>query len=193
MTMRASAGRFTADILPIEKRQSVRQEHLALLSLRALSPELCGGSIAVKSSAAGACLGLLSGSAQSLAFTDTDGENRPFLLLLGLRGSGRIKTQRRIIQIADQDLCVFDMAIETGLEWRTDFDAVVLSIPRASLASRLGRSRIDAPLSLGTTVAASAARSVLGTLAANIDALEQADLSAAETAITELIASAILS
>ena len=189
----AVRGPLHADILPLERRQSLRQEHLAPLSLRALAPESCGGSIAIKSSTSGACLGLLAGSAQSLAFMDAGEESRPFLLLLCLRGSGRIKSQKRILQLAEQNLCVFDMSIECGLEWRTNFDAVMLQIPRGPLASRLGRSRIDGPLPLGTTVAASAARSVLGTLAANIDTLEQADLSAGETAITELIASAILS
>jgi acetamidase/formamidase/AraC-like DNA-binding protein len=191
--MSVSAGRLTADILPLEKRQGMWEEHLALLSLRALGPESRGGSIAVKSSTSGASLGVLSGSAQSLAFMTTSEESRPFLLFYCLRGSGRIKTQKRILQLTEQSLCVFDMSIECGLEWRTNFDAAMLQIPRGPLASRLGRSRLDGPLPLGTTVAASAARAVLGTLAANIDTLEQADLSAGETAITELIASAILS
>ena len=189
--MPVSSGRFTADVLPLERRQGLWQERLALLSLREIVPGRIG-TISVKSSSSGARLGILSGSAQSLAFARTGEGERPFLLLHGLKGAGRIKSRKRILQLAERDLWVFDMTIDCGLEWRGDFDAVMLELPREVLASRLGRSRIDA-LSLGATIAASAAAPVLRTLAANIDTLEQADFGAGEIAITELIASAVLS
>jgi acetamidase/formamidase/AraC-like DNA-binding protein len=190
--MPVSSGRFTADVLPLERRQGLWQERLALLSLQEAAPG-GGGTISVKSSSSGARLGILSGSAQSLAFAQTSETERPFLLLHCLKGWGRIKSKKRIHQLAERDLWVFDMATECGLEWPSDFHAVMLELPRELLASRLGRSRIDSVLSLGTTVAASAAAPVLRTLAANIDTLEQADFSAGEIAITELVASAILS
>jgi acetamidase/formamidase/AraC-like DNA-binding protein len=186
------SGRFTADVLPLEMRQNLWQERLALLSLSEIPPA-GGGTISVKSSSSGARLGILSGPAQSLAFTETGQDERPFLLLHTLKGWGRIKSRKRMLQLAERDLWVLDMAVECGLEWHSDFDAVMLELPRDLLASRLGRTRIDGALSLGATVAASAAAPVLRTLAANIDTLEQADFSAGEIAITELVASAVLS
>ncbi|WP_072395153.1 acetamidase/formamidase family protein [Hyphomicrobium sp. CS1GBMeth3] len=190
--MTAEPLRLTADVLPLERREALWQEHLARLSLRLLTPAQTSGTITVTPSSSGARLGLLSGSPQSLAFADI-GPDRPFLLLHCLRGWGSIKCQKRVQQLAEQDLCVFDMSHECGLEWRTAFDVVMFQLPRAPLASRLGRSRLDAPLSLGSTVAAAAARPLLRTLAANIETIEQADLSAGEIALTELVASAMLS
>jgi acetamidase/formamidase/AraC-like DNA-binding protein len=194
-------GRFSADILPVDKRSDAWQERLALLSLKPISPneriderpQESNGSISLKASSSGATLALLSGSAQSFAFEHTKEANRPYLLLHCLRGSGRIKVRKQILELSEQDLCVFDMGSECGLEWRTDFDAVLLQLPRKLIASRLGRSRIEPVSLLGRTVAALAAKPLLRTLAANLDTLEQADLSAGENAITELVASALLS
>ena len=191
--MRVSAGRFTADTLPVNRRTRVLDDHLALLSLASMASEPAPGTtIAHKVSAAGAAIGVIAGPAQDMRILASEGGDAPFLMLLNLKGAGRIKSQRRMLELQSLDLWVIDAQRDACLEWRSAFDAVVLRLPREQLASRLGRSRIEAPLSLGSTVAATAARSLLRTLAANIEQLSQADLSAGEIAITELVASAVL-
>lgn len=186
---------LTIDDFPASTRNHAWQQKLAVLSLQALGSDLCatGGMISCKRSSTGACLGFISGSAQSLTRLQPEGMEPPLLILLCLKGRGRITTLRKGLEIAERDLCVLDICVDWRIDWRSDFDAVVLAVPRATVESRLGRSRTDFPVTLGGALAGSAAKPVLQMLAVNLDALEQADLSAGEIAVTELVVSALLS
>jgi acetamidase/formamidase/AraC-like DNA-binding protein len=88
---------------------------------------------------------------------------------------------------------VLDTASRWRMTWRDDFEAAILRVPRHNIDMRLGRMKASLPIVLGHTVAANAARPILGLLASNMDILEQADLGAGEIAITELVTSALLS
>ncbi len=192
--MSLAASRLSVDILPAGMRQDAWQAGLARIGLRpALSGiDDPGGAISVKPSTTGACLALISGRPQGLAALRTPPAKAPILLLLVLRGRGRVRASHRALELAEGDLCALDTDADWSLDWRTDFDAALLEMPRAAIVARLGRQRIELPVSLGTTVAAAAARPVLRTLASHVDRLEQADLSAGEIAVTELVVSALL-
>ena len=180
---------------PASTRDDAWQEKLAEMSLRALGSDLCatGGMISYKRSSTGACLGFISGCAQSLTRLSPTGCDPPLLILLCLKGRGRITAPRKGLEIAERDLCVLDIAVDWRIDWRSDFDLVVLAVPRGTVESRLGRSRTCFPVTLGGVLAGSAAKPVLQMLAVNLDDLQQADLSAGEIAVTELVVSALLS
>ena len=192
--MSLPASRLTVDVFPAERRQDAWQVGLAGLGLRSALSDVGdpGGAISSKRSATGACLALIAGRPQALAALSAAGGEPPILLLLVLRGRGRLRASRRALELAEGDLCALDTGGDWRLDWRTDFDNVLLEMPRGPIAARLGRQRIELPVCLGTTVAAAATRPVLRTLASHIDRLDQADLSAGEIAVTELVASALL-
>lgn len=185
---------LSVDSFPLHQRTGAWQEQLARLGLAAEPGQsgTRGGSIAILPSSSGAALAQVRGEAQALTSLPGAHPGRPVMILLPLKGRGRMTARRRAQEIADGDLVVIDLSADWRIDWRGDFSAVVLQVPRAPLAARLGRARIDFPVVLGSTVAAAAARPVLRTLAASLEDLGQADLSAGEVAVTELVASALL-
>jgi len=191
MTMIASS--VAVENFPTADRHAVWRERLARLSLSAAigDGDDFAGTLSIVASSTGAALGVISGRPQTLRPSVGNGEP-PIGMLMVLRGRAQLRAGRREIELAESDLCILDFDKDWQLRWGADFGAVLLQAPRGALLSRLGRARIDYPVALGATVASSAARPVLRTLAANIDVIQQADLTAAEIAVTELVVSALL-
>ncbi|MFZ2102163.1 MAG: helix-turn-helix domain-containing protein, partial [Oricola sp.] len=184
----------TLESFPLVRRVDAWQSHLAHFGLTAhiLDGEPSDGRISSRDSSSGARLARISGTARSIMPARRDGRGTPVLLLQALKGRGTLRAGDRTIDFADDDLAVLDMEAAWRIAWRGDFDAVLLLLPRAPLASRLGRATMGPPVILARTFAALAARPVLRMLANSVDSLEQADLSAGELAVTELVASALL-
>lgn len=184
----------TFDSLPRVMRGDAWQARLAQISLVAefFDGQLADGSIEIRHSGSGARLARIVGERQTLVPAKPQSNEAPVLLLLVLKGRGTLACGSRAIDLADDDLAVMGMEMPWRMHWRSDFDVILLQLPRAPLASRLGRSAPDAPVVLGHTFAALAARPVLRMLAGKVGQLEQADLTAGELAVTELVASALL-
>lgn len=188
----------TVESVPLVMRGEAWQSRLAQIFLKAefrggdAGCAVSDGSVEIRLSGSGARLARIVGERQSLLPASPAGASAPVLLLLVLKGRGTLSCGLRSTDFADDDLAVMAMDLPWRMEWRTDFDAVIMQLPRAPLAARLGRTGVDAPLVLGRTFAALAARPVLRMLAGKVGHLEQADLTAGELAVTELVASALL-
>jgi acetamidase/formamidase/AraC-like DNA-binding protein len=188
----AKTAPINVDTLPLGQRQSVWQTQLSQLGIAAETGETVpSGNITLFTSRSGAVLANIVANAQRLRRHPTEGD--PGILLILLRGGrAELTAPRRAIELAEGDLAIIDLAGEWQIGWRHAFDATLLAMPRAPLTARLGRKRVGLPAALGSTVAATAARSVLRALGTNLETMQQADLSAGEIATIELIASALL-
>lgn len=186
---------IATDQFPADIRQNAWLAALLTLSLDCRVPEneQASGTITLRHSRSGALLALLAARPQQLSSVVRSGVDSPVTLMLCLSGRGRLTAKRKSIELAEGVLCAVDMSDRWTIDWRSDFEILLLQLPRAGLASRLGRARVTFPAVLGKTVAAIAVRPVLRTLASHIDRVDQADLSVAEIAVTELAASALLS
>lgn len=193
--MDQAAEHIAIDQFPAEARQNAWLGALMALSLDCRMPERgpASGSITLRHSQSGAVLALLHSRPQQLQSIVQASANSPVSLILCLSGRGRLICGRKSIELAEGVLCALDMADRWTIDWRSDFEILILRLPRTGFASRLGRARVTFPVALGKTVAAIAVRPILRTLAGHIDLIDQADLSVAETAVTELAASALLS
>ena len=188
----AKTAPLNVDTLPLGQRQSAWQTQLSQLGIAAETGEAVpSGNITLFASRSGAVLANIAANAQRLRRHPAEGD--PGILLILLRGGrAELTAPSRAIELAEGDLAVVDLASEWQLGWRHAFDATLLAVPRAPLMARLGRKRVGLPAALGSTVAATAARSVLRALGTNLETMQQADLSAGEIATIELIASALL-
>lgn len=190
--MTVSVESLHVESFPLSERATAWQNALTPLSIAAElndSNDL-QGTIKTRLSNSGACLAVISGTKQTLLATGAD--TSPFLIVLQRTGRGALSVGRRTLEFASGNLIVLDTAGRWTMTWRHDFEAAILRLPRLTIDARLGRMKASLPVVLGHTVAADAARPVLGLLASNIEILEQADLGAGEIAITELVTSALL-
>ncbi len=185
----------TVDSLPLVMRGEAWKSRLAQMCLKSEffgDRQVSDGSIDIRLSSSGARLARIVGDRQTLLPAETGTRDAPVMLILVLKGRATLACGPRATDLADDDLAVMGMDMPWRLHWRSDYDVILLQLPRAPLAIRLGRSGLDAPVVLGRTFAALAARPVLRMLAGSVGQLEQADITAGELAVTELVASALL-
>lgn len=186
--------RIEIDSIPSAMRPDIWQQKLNSLGLCGIveRSDTSSGTIAVVPSSSGACLARIAGGPQTIsaACVNRDG---PIILLVVDQGSARLYVDKESRQLVNSGLVALSLDLNWRIEWQSNFEATLFSLPRSRIQTRVGRSRVDYPLALAETASASAARSVLQSIAERIDDIEQADLSAAEGALVELVVSAILS
>lgn len=175
-------------------RPTAWQEGLGSLGLRAIVPSsnVSSGTIAVFPSASGACLAQVTGDAQSIVAGDEKADD-PILFLAVSHGSCRLQFGHERLLVAGNDLIVLSLESHWRMDWDSEFEAILFSVPRPRIQARLGRSRISYPLVLADMPSAAAAHAVLQSLGAQVERVEQTDLNAAENALVELVVSAMLS
>lgn len=189
--MTLSTQPFSLDQIPMARRQQTWAEQLSKLALlpNAEASDTTGvGQFCTSRS--GAVLATLGGAQQHLSGLTHLSDGR-FRLTLVRKGRASLRTPGHLLRLADGDLVLQDNSV-FELDLPGDWELIVLLLPMTPLLSRLGRNKVDYPVALGSSVAAIAARSVLRVLGTNLDTLEHTDLSAAEIALVELLASAIL-
>lgn len=189
--MTLSGRPLSLDQVPLARRRQAWAEQLAKVALLSgAEAEDAMGVSQVFASHSGAVLANIAGTQQQLSGIAHLARNC-FRLTLVRQGRATLRTPGHLLHLADGDLVLQDASV-FEFELSGDWEVIVLLLPDAPLLSRLGRNRIDYPLVLGRSVAAIAAGSVLRALGTNFDTLEQADISAGETAVVELLASAVL-
>ncbi|MGA0564742.1 acetamidase/formamidase family protein [Ancylobacter sp. VNQ12] len=185
---------ISINAFPASKQEAVWRETLASLFLVCRAPKEASfhfGEVSIKRSPTLATFALLRSNAQDLAaLPKAEGH-----ILIGFVNYGRghlANSGRRAAEFADGDLWVCDPAAPFSVQFRNDFELLVLLLPRERLAGRLGRSSTVPTMVLGESVVATAARPMMRALAANFAMMEDGDVMAAEPAITELVLSALL-
>ena len=189
--MPLSTQPFSLDQIPMARRRQAWAEQLSKLALlpNAEASDTTGvGQFCTSRS--GAVLATLGGAQQHLSGLTHLSDGR-FRLTLVRKGRASLRTPGHLLHLADGDLVLQDNSV-FELDLPGDWELIVLLLPMTPLLSRLGRNKVDYPVALGSSVAAIAARSVLRVLGTNLDTLEHTDFSAAEIALVELLASAIL-
>lgn len=189
--------RASKDAKPLSRRESAWRDVLAPLGLTFAAGEtgLRQGDVSLVSSPTGARLARLRSSAQQIArcaIAAARATENPLLVGFHSHGQGRIAASGRALEFADGDLSVIDMRTPWSMDLRNDFELVVLELPRTRVLSRVGRTPLRLPILLGTTIAAAAVRPLMQSLANHFHALQPHDLPSAETAIVELVATALL-
>ncbi|MFD2032871.1 acetamidase/formamidase family protein [Ancylobacter dichloromethanicus] len=179
---------------PASKQEAAWRETLAGLALAGRLPKdavFHFGEVSIKRSPSQATFALLRSSAQDLtALAEAEPQ-----ILIGFVNYGRghlTDSGRRAAEFADGDLWVCDPATRFSVQFRNDFELLLLRLPRERLVGRLGRAASVPTLVLGESVSASAARPMMRAFAANFAMMEDGDVMAAEPAITELVLSALL-
>ncbi|MEW9837735.1 acetamidase/formamidase family protein [Mesorhizobium marinum] len=189
-----TVAQIDLDAIPSDGRPDMWRRQLREIGLVPLPDAgyLDTGTLASFTAPAGTHLAIVSGRSQSFGFGPTGLSSDPLTLLLVLVGRGRLSGPRKALELADSDLVVLAPGTDIRVEMRGDFSLLILDLSREAIDARLGRNRMGLPVALGTTVAASAARPVLRTLAMSLHSLDAGDFAAAEIAVTELVASALL-
>lgn len=179
---------------PASKQEAAWRETLATLALSDQWPKDAAfhfGEISIKRSPTLATLALLRSTAQGLKTRIDESD----CVLIGFVHYGRghlTDTGRRALEFADGDLWVCDPLASGAIQFRNDFELLLLQVPRERLAGRIGRGPGVPTIVLGDSISAAAARPMMRALAANFAMMEDGDLIAAETAISELVLSALL-
>lgn len=189
-----TVAQLNLDAVPTDGRFTIWRDQLLEMGLapRTDSGQLRAGTLTAFTSPGGTRMAMVSGRDQSFGFDGRSLQPDSLMLLLVLGGRGRLSGARRAFELAEGDLTVLAPTGETRLDMRGDFSLLTLDLSRGAIAARLGRNRVAFPTVLGATVAASAARPVLRTLAMNLHSLDPSDFAAAEIAVTELVTSALL-
>lgn len=185
---------ISINAFPASKQEAAWRETLASLGLTTLlasAGTFHFGEVSIKRSPTQATFALLRSSAQNLAALP---KSEP-QVLVGFVTYGRghlTDSGRRAAEFADGDLWVCDPATPFSVQFRNDFEFLLLRLPRERLVGRLGRAASVPTLVVGETVSAAAARPLMRALAAHFAVMEDGDVMAAEPAITELVLSALL-
>lgn len=182
------------DAVPGDGRSDIWRQTLREAGLLPLAEAGCldTGTVTSFRAPAGARMTMVQARGQSFAFCAPGKVPGPLVLLLVLSGRGRIVAPSKAFELADADLVVVAPEAGVHVEMRGDFSILLLDLSRSAVEARVGRNRAGFPVVLGGTVAASAARPVLRTLAMNLDTLGAGDFAAAEVAVTELVSGALL-
>jgi acetamidase/formamidase/AraC-like DNA-binding protein len=180
---------------PKGKQEGAWQETLRSLSIIGRHRDETGfdfGEIATRSLPTGAKATLLRSTAQD--FAGLPGRKDTSILIGFVQyGRGHIGDGgRRVSEFADGDLWVCDAQTPWSLQFRNDFELLLLQLPRERMAGRMGRAPVVSGTVLGETVAAAAARPVMRVLASQFAMAEDGDLIAGEIAVTELVVSSML-
>ncbi|MFC5067042.1 acetamidase/formamidase family protein [Flaviflagellibacter deserti] len=187
---------ISIDAFPLTEQRETWCEALAALSLGCDLPEALqlSGEIRIQHSPSGARLFRLSSTRQRITCAGAGRAcaTAPMLVVFHQYGRGAIGASTPRREFADGDVSVCDRSSAFTLDLRGDFELLVMEVPRERLLARLGRARIEFPSVLGSTVAAAAARPVMRALATHFETIAEADIVAAEIAVTELIAGALL-
>jgi acetamidase/formamidase/AraC-like DNA-binding protein len=185
---------ISINAFPASKQEAAWRETLVGLALAARMPNdavFHFGEVSIKRSPTQATFALLRSRAQDLVPL---AEAEP-QILIGFVNYGRghlTDSGRRAAEFADGDLWVCDPATRFSVQFRNDFELLLLRLPRERLVGRLGRAATVPTLVLGESISALAARPMMRALAANFAMMEDGDVMAAEPAIAELVLSALL-
>lgn len=155
-------------------------------------PLVANGGLAVLPSSSGAFLAQIFGDAQTLVPHRDKGDDHILLFMIS-RGTANLVTDKETAPVSDTDLLLLSRESRWRIDGHGDFEAILFGVPRARIQTRVGRSRIVYPLVLAETASAAAARAALQSLGGHLDRVDQADLNAAESALIELVVSAMLS
>lgn len=189
---------------PASKQEAAWRETLASLGLAAQLSDTDAfhfGEVSIKRSPTQATFALLRSAAQKLTAVgpatpksrEPARSDAPILIGFVTYGRGHLTDSgRRAAEFADGDLWVCDPATPFSVQFRKDFELLLLSLPRERLVGRFGRAATVPTLVLGETVSAAAARPLMRALAAHFAVMEDGDVMAAEPAVTELVLSALL-
>lgn len=189
-----TVAQIDLDSVPGDGRAGLWRRQLREVGLVPLPDDarLDTGTLTSFTAPAGTRMAMVSGRTQGFGFSSAGESSDPLALLLVLVGRGRFTGPGKAFEIADGDLVILDPDDDPRVAMRGDFTILTLDLSREAVDARLGRTRRIYPVALGTSVAASATRPILRTLAMNLDALDAGDFAAAEIAVTELVASALL-
>lgn len=196
--MVATTYRVSIDAIPRQNQREAWRDALAGLLLDCQLPEAGAfqfGELTAKRSTTGAQLALLRSSAQEIICRGHRASPAvPARVAIIFHGYGRgsIIAGQRACEFAENDVSVCDLQAGWSVALREDFECLLLELPRERLLGRLGHNHLRLPIVLGATIAAAAVRPVMRTLAGNFAILDKADLATAESAITELVAGALI-
>ncbi len=188
---------ISINAFPASKQETAWRETLATLGLAAKLTSADAfhfGEVSIKRSPTQATFALLRSSPQNLAaLEEMTKSEAPLLIGFVTYGRGHLTDSgRRAAEFADGDLWVCDPATSFSVQFRKDFELLLLRLPRERLVGRFGRATHVPTLVLGETVSAAAARPLMRALASHFAVMEDGDVMAAEPAIAELVLSALL-
>jgi acetamidase/formamidase/AraC-like DNA-binding protein len=186
--------RVETSSIPSTMRPNAWQQGLNSIGLCGDDGEFAAadGNLAILPSSSGAYLAQIAGGAQGLMPQRDKGDGHVVFFTVN-QGSASLTTDKGIVPISNAELLVLTRESHWRIDWRCDFEAIFFGVPRSRIQTRLGRSRIDYPLVLAETASAAAARAALQSLGGHLDHIGQADLNASESALVELVVSAMLS
>ncbi|MCK0207373.1 acetamidase/formamidase family protein [Starkeya koreensis] len=195
---------ISINAFPASKQEAAWRETLASLGLAAELSDADAfhfGEVSIKRSPTQATFALLRSTTQKLTASgpaspkarEPGRSEAPILIGFVTYGRGHLTDSgRRAAEFADGDLWVCDPATPFSVQFRNDFELLLLCLPRERLAGRFGRAATVPTLVLGETVSAAAARPLMRALASHFAFMEDGDVMAAEPAVTELVLSALL-
>lgn len=186
--------RFSTDAFPEDLRQSAWDEALAQLGLASSppapgTPPLCGHVWARRSPLA-SVYARMNASAQ--VWRPQGGPRavpgQAVLVLVGLKGRARVLPAEGPVELHADAIAVLDPSQAWAIDWRTDFEALVLRLDAASFVLRLLRTRCrDLNLVDGRTGVGAVCLSLVRSLAAELDRLQAHELLPIEATLTELL------
>jgi acetamidase/formamidase/AraC-like DNA-binding protein len=195
--MSARADRIVIEAIPSDRQRNAWCEALSSLGLSSRLPDglpFHSGVMTVKRSSTGVFAALLRSTAQEIVCNGAaeHKSSASLAIIFHAQGRGGINAGTGVREFADGDVSVCDMQSCWRLVLRHDFEILLLELPRERIYARLGLNRVELPIVLGGTVAATATRPVMRALVRNLETIGQGDLTSIEIAVTELVASALL-
>ncbi|MBU2866515.1 acetamidase/formamidase family protein [Pacificibacter marinus] len=178
---------------PEDSKAESWREALAELGLRPASEEPIPstGLLSVIEAGNGLRIARLIGPAQVIRPIPNPRRLAPLLLVLTLRSRGRLSADGQVKSFAQNDLAVVNQGQDWRLRWFDNTKVILLELPHEVITRRLGHQKPKLPLVLGNSIATDMVRAMLTILGTQLDDLNQSNLSISETALVDLICSAL--
>ncbi len=193
MAMTFTPRHLNISSLPEDSKAESWREALAGLGLMRSSEEALPptGLLSVIETGSGLRIARLIGPAQVLRPIPNQPRLAPLLLVLTLRSRGRLSADGQVQTFAQNDLAVVDQGQDWRLRWFDNTKVILLELPHDAITRCLGHQKPKLPLVLGNSVATDMVRAMLTILGTQLDGLNQSNLSISETALVDLVCSAL--
>ncbi|SLN67535.1 Transcriptional activator FeaR [Pacificibacter marinus] len=149
------------------------------------------GLLSVIEAGSGLRIARLIGPAQVILPIPNQKRLAPLLLILTLRSRGRLSADGQVKSFAQNDLAVVDQGQDWRLRWFDNTKVILLELPHEVITRRLGHQKPKLPLVLSNSIATDMVRAMLTILGTQLDDLNQSNLTISETALVDLICSAL--
>ena len=196
--MQAGSNRIVIDEIPLDSQQDAWRAALNSIFLEPglpLKGGISSGEFFLRELPNGSRMTLLRSNRQTLTCQEgvQGGEGRLLALFSASVGPMAFQCCGLSQALVEAQVLVTDLRSPWSLNIDSEFELFILEVSRDRLFGRIGTRNLDLPVTIAAGAISNLATALVRSLSERIDALQQAELAAAEAALVELLVDGLLS